>query len=133
MLTFDGIASAADAARRQLIIGQTGLPQAVAERLSSFAGTGGSPVDLICLFAEGCYAIHLGNAAALTDQARQVAAGCAVLAESFGFHGMAAEGRGSKIAAVLDGQAIDPAPEPKVEWLPTPPATEPSAPPAAGA
>lgn len=112
MLTFDGIAAAADAARRCLIMSQTGLPVAIAEKLAPLTGTGTSPVDLICGFAEAVYA----NAGTAGAEAKEIAGGCALFAEAFGFHAMNAAARGTKIARVLDGEQIGDAPEPKAEW-----------------
>jgi shikimate 5-dehydrogenase len=112
MRNFPGIAAAADAARACLIGGSTGLPDGTAEKLAPAAATGGSPVDLTVGFAEAVYA----NSEAASEEAREIAAGCAVLAETFGFHGLNQDGRGSRMALVLDGQDIEEAPEPKDEW-----------------
>ncbi|MBX9816069.1 MAG: hypothetical protein K2X76_15330 [Sphingomonas sp.] len=112
MKTFDGIADAADAARRLIIIGNTGLPDMIAEKLVPLTGTGASPVPLICGFAEAVYA----NSANVAAEAKDVAGGCAIFAEGMGFHGMNEGGRGSKIARSLAGQSVANAPEPKTEW-----------------
>ncbi|MBX9881274.1 MAG: hypothetical protein K2X73_04805 [Sphingomonas sp.] len=112
MTTFDGLADAANAARRVLILGATGLPAAIADKLAPLTGTGTSPVDLICGFAEAVYA-HPGEANA---EVKDIAGGCALFAEGFGFHGMNADARGTKIARVLAGQNVANAPVPKAEW-----------------
>ena len=115
MKTFDGIADAADAARALVISGGTGLAATIAEKLAPLGRTGTSPVDLIVGFAEAIYA----NAGAATAEAKDVAAGCAIVAETYGFHQMNVEARGSKIARTLDGKAVSNPPEPKADWLDT--------------
>lgn len=115
MVTFEGIAAAADAVRPLVINRSAGLPQPIADKLVPMAGTGSSPVDLIVGFAEAVYS----NPAA-KKAAKDIAGGCAVLAEQFGFHGMAEESRGSKIAAILDGRDVANAPVPKSEWAEAP-------------
>lgn len=112
MRTFDGIADAADAARNFMIANGGALPQQVRDKVLPYVGTGSSPVDLVVHFAEAVYA----NRAAAPAEAVDIAAGCALLAESFGFHGLNEDGRGSAIAAVMLGQKVKAEPAPKAGY-----------------
>lgn len=122
MQTYDGIAPAANAAQRLVLMGTTGLPAEIADKLASYTGVGGKPVDLIVGFAEAVYA----NRDVASAEAKEVATGCATFAESLSFHGMGEASRGTKIARVLDGQEVSGAPAPKAEWQLAPPAAEPT-------
>lgn len=117
MQTFNGIAEAADAVRAWFLLNPQALPEHVRPKVAAHAGTGASPVDLVVTFAEAVYA----NREEAPADARAIAAGCAVLAEGFGFHGLNLEARGSLIAVALGGGAPDPAPEPKGQFLASPP------------
>lgn len=126
MIYYDGLAAAADAARTWFTMNQQELPEHVREKIAPYVGTGGSPVELVVHFAEAIYANR--DADGVSD-AREIAAGCAVLAESYGFHGMNESSRGSALARELAGKtkASDP-PEAKAEYLPPePPAPIPAA------
>lgn len=114
MAVYSGIAEAADAARRAVIMGATGLAEAVIEKLLPMTRTGGSPVDLIVGFAEAVYA----NREDASADAKDIAIGCALECEQRGFHGMAIDSRSSRIADVLGEVEGVEAPEPKAEWLP---------------
>lgn len=114
MRTFNGIAEAADAARTAALSEEA--PPEVLDHVYKDTGTGSSPVDLIVHFAEAVYA-HADLCDAAT---KEIAGGCALLAEQFGFHGMNEGGRGSALALVLDGQTVADPPEVKQEYLAAP-------------
>lgn len=116
MTNFTGIADAADAARNFMITNGATLPDHVRDKVLPYVGTGSSPVDLVVHFAEAIYANR--DDEAVSAEAREIAAGCALLAESFGFHGLNQDGRGSALAAVMLGQKVKAAPEPKAEYNP---------------
>lgn len=126
MQTFNGIAAAADAARNYFLLNQGAFPEHVRDKIAAHAGTGASPVDLVVTFAEAVYA----NQGDVPAEAREIAGGCAVLAETFGFHGLNVDARGSLIASVLDDGAPEDVPEPKADYLA--PAEAPAEPPPAG-
>lgn len=116
MKNFEGIADAANEVRNWIIRNEEKMPVHLQERLAGLTTTGISPVDLIVGFTEAVYA----NPKGFPAEAEDIAAGAAVLCENFGFHGMAVDGRGSKIAAVLDGKEVADAPEGKADFQKTP-------------
>ena len=112
MQNYDGAADAADAARALVIAGDTGLGEFAMGKLMPLTRTGASPVDLIVSFAEAVYC----QRAAATEGAKAIAGGCALVCETFGFHAMQIDSRGSRIAQLLDGAAVDDEPAAKAEW-----------------
>lgn len=112
MQNYNGAADAADAARALVVAGDTGLADFAMGKLMPLTRTGASPVDLIVSFAEAVY--H--HRAVATEGAKAVAAGCALVCETFGFHAMQIDSRGSRIAQLLDGIAVDEEPVAKAEW-----------------
>src|SRR5688500_12996588 len=96
--TYEGIAAAADAVRLYMLTApKTKIPEEVKKKVNPHVGTGSSPVDLVVNFTEAVYA----NADSVQDEAKEIASGCAILAEGYGFHGMNEKARGSKIASIL--------------------------------
>lgn len=128
MIIYNGIAQAADAVRAYLIANPAALPEPAQAKLASHTGTGASPVDLVVTFAEAVYANREDLTAAHED-AFEIAAGAAVLAETFGFHGLNKDSRGSRMAILLDGGEVAEPPEARADLLPSPPAAEPPEPP----
>jgi hypothetical protein len=126
MRHYEGIADAADEARTA-VLSENGLPPFVLDKLWSDTQTGSSPVNLVVHFAEAVYAAPSDE---VSDECKQIATGCALLAEQYGFHGMNENSRGSKIAAVLDGHEVTDPPKPEPSMLPPRPPSEESAPPA---
>jgi len=116
MRNYSGIAEAADAARACIITSGAALPEHVRDKVLPYVGTGSSPVDLVVHFAEAVYANR--EDAAVSEEAREIAAGCAVLAETYGFHGLNEQSRGSGLARELAGakKAANP-PEAKSEYM----------------
>ena len=106
---FEGIGDASTAVRNYLIKNEAKLPDHLKERLSNLTGTGASPVDLVVNFVEAVYA----NQKEFTKEAKELAASSAVVAETYNFHGMADEQRGSKISKILTGTKVAKAKAPK--------------------
>jgi len=125
MITFEGIADAADQTRRWLILNDADLPAHIAARMDALTSTGTSPVALVCTFVEAVYA----NQDEFSAEAKELAAAAAVVCETFGFHGMAEDHRGSRINKLLTGGSLTEAntPVPKAELQPTPEPEEPPA------
>lgn len=99
---YDGIAEASNAARDWISINKASLESVHAEALDALTRTGVSAVDMIIYFADRVYA----NPSDFPAEAKNIAAGCALFAEQWGFHGFNLESRGSKIAAILDGRTV---------------------------
>lgn len=110
MKYFDNIAQAADETRTWIILNGEDLPPVTTE----LAKTGVSPVDLVVKFAEIVYTNQ--DSPSYTEEAKDIAAANAVLAEQYGFHGLNVDGRGTKIASVLLGNTVENPPEPKQEY-----------------
>ena len=130
MKEFLGVADAADAVRKWLFVHENELPDYLHTQLMNLTGTGMSPVDLVVTFAEAVYA---NPSEFRTKEVREIAAGCAMIAESFNFHGLAKDNRGGLMARKLSGEQVaeDKLPEAK-ETLTKPSKKEESAAPASG-
>ena len=117
MKTYDGIHDAATDVRRWLIQNEAKLPEHLKDRLTAVANEP-SPVTVVTTFAEAVYA----NEKDFNAEAKDIAAGVAVVCETFGFHGMNEDARGSRIAQALRGTKLakGKAPEPKTEFQPQP-------------
>jgi len=116
MRNYEGIAAAADDVRRFFYINEAALPGHVADSLRPFVGTGSSPVDLTVRFARVVYANREDSA--ISDEAKEIASGCALLAGVNGFHGLGGDDRdGERMAGVLAG-ARKTGPAPDAEFLP---------------
>jgi hypothetical protein len=118
---YDGIADASDDAR-MAVIGEDGLSAFAIDKLYPDTLTGSSPVDLIVHFADVVYANFDGCSA----DVREIAAGCALVAERYGFHQFNVDSRGSRIAAILDGQDIPNTPEPNPSFVEPAPVEQPA-------
>jgi hypothetical protein len=119
MNQYDGVASAADAVRRFIIINEGALPEIVQQKVSALTGTGSSPVDLIVNFVEAIYA----NRDDVTNDAKAIAAGCADVIDRDNYHGRL-DGRivGMKAALRRDSgeTAADDTPWPETDDDPAP-------------
>ena len=126
MKSFDGVSDAARAIQEFLFDRDSALPNDVRDKLKDLVGPTTSPVDAVVKGAEILYA----RRDELAAPALELAAGLAVVAEQYNFHGMAIENRGSKLAMTLmrdakvkkpDGLVDYPDkaddPEPKEEFL----------------
>jgi hypothetical protein len=113
MRTFEGIGDASTEVRKFLIVNEAKLPDHLQDRLMHLTGTGTSPVDLVVNFVEAVYA----NPKEFSAEAKDLAAGAAVVCEANGFHGMDADHRGSRISKVLSGEKLakESHPEAKLE------------------
>jgi hypothetical protein len=107
---YEGIADAADDVG-MAVGAEDGIPPFVLDKVYPYVIVGASPVDRIVYFAETVYA----NADDCSADVKDIAGGCALVCEMFGFHGMNVNSRGSKIAAVLNGATIESPPAPKPE------------------
>lgn len=101
MQTFTGIADAARAVQDFLFDRDAALPDDVREQLRNMVGPTTSPVDTVVNGAELLYA----RRDELAAPALELAAGLALIAEQYNFHGMAIDNRGSKLALGLMRQA----------------------------
>jgi hypothetical protein len=118
MATFTGIMDAAKAVQDFMLDRSAALPDPLRERIRGRLL--GSKVDLVCQTAEDIYA----NREGLPEEVLELGAGLAVYGESEAFHGLDADSRGGRMAAVMRGQEIAEVPEPQQQYLPAAEAPE---------
>lgn len=112
---FIGIAAAAAAIQDFMLDRSAAIPAGPRARIRELLGQTKSPVDAAVKTAEIIYANRDGLAAEVLE----LGAALAVFAESEGYHDLDKDSRGGRIAAVLRGQAVHDAPEPRAEFAPT--------------
>jgi hypothetical protein len=114
---FEGIASAADAVRRHLILNEGTGPDHLHERLDALTRIGSSPVDTVVNFIEMVYA----NPNEFPTEARELAADASVITQQENFYGHGENERGSRIARVLRGEEVSEVDLPPVQTPYVPP------------
>jgi hypothetical protein len=117
MTTFEGIHEAGTAIRKWLILNEDKAPEHLKEKFSRLIAEP-SLVVITVEFVEAVYA----NEGEFDEEAKDLAAGAAVVCETWGFHGMGADNRGSLIARVLSGGKVAKAkvPAPRADHTPPP-------------
>jgi hypothetical protein len=128
MKIFEGIADAADTARRYFLKNEDELPEHIRTKLDPFMGTGTSPVDLAGAFTRAVYA----NPDSFDQVAKAIAAGIADRFDIDGFHGKL-DGKAAGMRAALrrdsgepgDWPAADQDPAVDQAFAPPPPPEEP--------
>lgn len=106
MKFYDNIAVATEEARDWITINKNLLDEPVKTALTPLNSIGTSPVDTIVNFAEKVYA----NVDLFDEEAKDIAAGCALLAAQYGFHGLNIDNRGALMASVLRDEEVENAP-----------------------
>lgn len=137
MQTFTSVSDAARAVQEFLFDREAALPDELREKLKLLVGPATSPVDTVVQGAELMYARKKD----LAPEALALAAGLALIAEQYNFHGMAQDNRGSRVALAMlrDAKARKPSlveypdaaddPEPKSDFMPLPEVVESDIPP----
>jgi hypothetical protein len=95
--SFTGVSDAALAIQDFLMDRTAELPEDVRTKLRALVGPTTSPVDAVVRGAELMYA----RRSELPPEAQELAAGLALIAQQYNFHGLAVEDRGSKIALAM--------------------------------
>lgn len=106
MRTFSGIMEGARAVQDYLFTGAVGIPEDVNLMLRDLVGPTVSPVDTVVKTAEILYA----RKSEIDAEAAELASGLALLAETYNFHGLAIDERGSRMALALMRDNEIPAP-----------------------
>lgn len=97
MQYFDNITEAAEAVNEWFWTGKNGMADDLVEIVQPLVGPTKSAVDLVVKTSEAIYA----RRATLDGPALQLAAGLASFAGVWGFHGMAEDNRGQRMALAL--------------------------------
>lgn len=97
MRSFDGVADAARAIQDFLFDRDATLPDDVRNSLRELVGPTTSPVDAVVHGAKLLYARN----AELSNEARELGAGLALMAAQYNFHSMAENDKGSRMALAL--------------------------------